>query len=750
MQEKQPSTEELLLEIERLRQELEATKADKADLEILLETTTEHSDLVELNLEQKAEEVVRESQQMDKLKDEFLANTSHELRTPLNGIIGIAESLIDGATGELPEQTIANLAMIASSGKRLAALVNDILDFSKLKHHSLELQIQPVGMREIANVVLTICQPLTRNKPLQLINQISPDIPLVDADENRVQQILHNLVGNAIKFTDSGVVEVSAKIHKDRWLAVSVKDTGIGIPSDKLNRIFESFEQADGSTARLYGGTGLGLAVTKKLIELHEGEIKVESRVGKWSRFTFTLPISTKIAKPILANNQYQINLENLAVKSELEFPLFNLNKYPSSPLSNQFKILIVDDEPINIQVLINQLSLENYEITSLDNGIEALELIQQGFKPDLILLDVMMPKMTGYEVVKHLRQIFPANELPILLLTAKDQVSDIVEGFIAGANDYLSKPISKNELLVRIKTHLQICKTTLAYSRFVPYEFLKFLGHESIVDVKLGDQVQKEMTILFSDICSFTTLSEEMTPKENFDFINSYLSVVGPVIRKHGGFIDKYIGDAIMALFPESAEDALQASLEMIEQLSVLNIARQKKNLLPIKIGIGIHTGSLMLGTVGEHERMETTVISDAVNMASRMEGLTKLYGAGIMISVETLCQLDDQGKYELRFLGRARMKGKKYLVSAFEVFQGDPPHVKKSKSRTRTEFERAVHLYETKKFLQALPIFQSVLTTNPEDKAAKIFIQGCEKMIKFGAAELWDEVEYLEKKSK
>ncbi|MGB3206501.1 MAG: ATP-binding protein [Crinalium sp.] len=748
MQEKQPSTEELLLEIERLRQELEAARAEKADLEILLENTTEHSDLVESNLEQKAEEVVRESQKMDKLKDEFLANTSHELRTPLNGIIGIAESLIDGATGELPEQTIANLAMIVSSGKRLATLVNDILDFSKLKHHSLELQIQPVGMREIANVVLTICQPLTRNKPLQLINQISPEIPLVDADENRVQQILHNLVGNAIKFTDSGVVEVSANVHKDMWLAVSVKDTGIGIPSNKLDRIFESFEQADGSTARLYGGTGLGLAVTKKLVELHGGEIKVESRVGKWSRFTFTLPISTKIAKPILVNNQSQINLENLALKAETELPLFNLNKSPSSPLSNQFRILIVDDEPINIQVLINQLSLENYEITSLDNGIEALELIQQGFKPDLILLDVMMPKMTGYEVVKHLREVFPANELPILLLTAKDQVSDIVEGFIAGANDYLSKPISKNELLVRIKTHLQLSKTTLAYSRFVPYEFLKFLGHESIVDVKLGDQVQQDMTILFADICSFTTLSEEMTPKENFDFINSYLSVVGPVIRRHGGFIDKYIGDAIMALFPESAEDALHASIEMIEQLSMLNIERKKKNLLPIRIGIGIHTGSLMLGTIGEHERMETTVISDAVNMASRMEGLTKLYGAGIMLSVETLCQLDDPGKYELRFLGRARMKGKKYLVSVFEVFQGDPPHVSALKNKTRTEFERAVHLYETKKFIQALPIFQSVLRINPEDKAAKVFIQGCEKMLKFGAAELWDDIEYLEAK--
>ena len=241
---------------------------------------------------------------LDRIKDEFLANTSHELRTPLNGIIGIAESLIDGATGTLPTQTCSNLGAIAASGKRLANLVNDILDFAQLKHKDIQLQLTAVCVREITEIVLTATRPLIGNKDLQLKNNICADLPPVLADENRLQQILYNLVGNAIKFTDRGGVEVSAQLvsedgektrgednRKSDLLTISVQDTGIGIPEERLDRIFASFEQADGSTARIYGGTGLGLAITKKLVELHGGRIRVESTLGVGSTFTFELPV---------------------------------------------------------------------------------------------------------------------------------------------------------------------------------------------------------------------------------------------------------------------------------------------------------------------------------------------------------------------------------------------------------------------------------------------------------------------------
>ncbi len=711
-------------------------------------------------------------QRMDKLKDEFLANTSHELRTPLNGIIGIAESMIDGATGPLSPSQIANLSLVVSSGRRLSHLVNDLLDFSKLKYKNIGLQLKPLGMREITEVVLRLSQPLIGKKPLELINKIGADIPAVDADENRVQQILHNLVGNAIKFTEAGVVEVSAAVVSN-YLEITVSDTGIGIEADKLARIFESFEQADGSISRQYGGAGLGLAVTKQLVQLHSGEIRVASEPGKGSRFTFTLPLSQSLqaqerAAPHLAASTSgsanpKTSLENTPEVSKLvaagwepaltaqipitiDEPLSNPEVL--TPTNGSFKILIVDDEPVNLQVLVNHLSLHNYSIAQASNGMEALAVIQKGFKPDLILLDVMMPRMTGYEVCQKIRERFAANELPVVLLTAKNQVSDLLEGFGSGANDYLTKPIYKSELLARIKTHIYLSKINIAYSRFVPREFLRFLEKESIVDVKLGDQVQKEMTVLFSDIRSFTSLSENMSPKENFNFINSYLKRVGPVIRNQNGFIDKYIGDAVMALFPESPSDAIKAAIAMQKQVSLYNTHRQSSGYAPIAIGVGLHTGSLMLGTVGEEERMETTVISDAVNLASRLEGLTKLYGAGIVISEQTLSRLDEPQNYNCRFLGRVRVKGKKAPVAVFEVYDGDPLPLIELKRQTLAEFEEGVALYHQEKLAQAQEIFLSVLQINDQDKAARFYVERCEQLETYGISQRWEAIETLHEK--
>lgn len=413
-----------------------------------------------------------ELQHLDKLKNEFLANTSHELRTPLNGIIGIAESLIDGATGELSQATRTNLNLIVSSGRRLSSLVNDILDFSKLRHHKLELQLKPVDIRAITNVVLTLSQPLAKSKNLRLINAIAEDFLPAQADENRLQQILYNLIGNAIKFTPSGTIKVSAKLvesglanhsknssltslQKPPLLAITVSDTGIGIPADKFESIFESFEQAEGSTAREYGGTGLGLAVTKQLIELHGGKISVKSKLGEGSQFTFTLPVNQGQSEQTTPSSVFKNNISFESL--ELQQNINNL-EVPETNNEQSIKILIVDDEPINLQVLVNILSRQNYAITKASNGQEALALIEQKFKPDIILLDVMMPKMTGYEVTKKLRERFSATELPILLLTAKTQVQDIVIGLNSGANDYLNKPVAKDELLARLRTQINIC----------------------------------------------------------------------------------------------------------------------------------------------------------------------------------------------------------------------------------------------------------------------------------------------------
>jgi two-component system sensor histidine kinase ChiS len=719
-------------------------------------------------------------QRLDKLKDEFLANTSHELRTPLNGIIGLTESLIDGATGQLPGPTISNLEIIAFSGRRLSNLINDILDFSKLRHQNIELQIKPVGIREIVEIVVTLCQPLIGTKNLQLINSVTPDIPLVDADENRVQQVLYNLIGNAIKFTETGTVEISAnaislessqladkessvtsQLHSlilRSKLQITVSDTGIGIAEDKLERIFKSFEQADGSTAREYGGTGLGLAVTKKLVELHGGEIQVSSKLGIGSQFTFSLPISQN---QYVERKQWSATVRQSLVSRTNDrqlitnatfAPSFNNNSLlddaPDGQENSRLKILIVDDEPLNIQVLANNLLLENYALAKASSGREALALLETGYKPDLILLDLMMPRMTGYEACEKIREKFTAIEVPIVMLTAKNQVSDLVQGFNAGANDFLTKPFVKNELLARIKTHIRLAKINAAYGRFVPHDFLRFLGHESIVDVRLGDQIQKEMTVLFSDIRSFTTISEAMTPQENFKFINSYLSRVSPVIRAHQGFIDKYIGDAIMALFPESADHAVRAAVEMQKQVIIYNQDRQLSNYPPITIGIGLHAGTLMLGTIGEEERMESTVIADAVNLASRLEGLTKVYGAGILVSDSILERLGKREKYMCRFVDRVTVKGKKSVVAVFEIYDADTEQSIELKQETATEYQRGLELYFEQNFTKAQKIFNKICERNPQDKLAEIYCKRSLKNRMYGVPEGWSGIEDVDEK--
>ena len=670
----------------------------------------------------------------DKLKDEFLANTSHELRTPLNGIIGIAESLQDGVAGELSTIAKTNLTMIITSGKRLANLVNDILDFSRLKHKELELQLKPISLREIVEILLLLNKPLLGNKPIQLINAIAEDLPAICADENRLQQILYNLIGNAIKFTDNGEIKLMAKLLQKEWVEITIVDTGIGIAEDRLTQIFQSFEQADGSTARKYGGTGLGLAVTEKLVELHGGKIWVKSQVGVGSQFMFTLPIAKSTAIPLQSHAQ---------LSKILEEPVDIVTPIQKEGL---FTILIVDDEPVNLQVLINHLSLHHYNIIQANCGQEACALLEDGLKPALILLDVMMPRMTGYEVAQKIRKHFSANELPILMLTAKNRLSDLITGLEAGANDYLTKPISKNELLARVKTHLKLYDLNTTYSRFVPHEFLKFLDKDSIVDIRLGDHLEKEMTILFSDIRGFTSLSEQMTPQQNFDFINAYLSKMAPVIEQYHGFIDKYIGDAIMALFPNEADEAVQAAINMLRVLNDYNLTRGHHEQL--KIGIGIHTGYLMLGTIGVENRMDSTVISDAVNLASRIESITKTYGVTLLISEDTYFKLSDVSQYAIRTIDRVKVKGKSEPVVIYEVFDADAPRLLELKMQTLDDFETGLAHYRQKAFTEAIACFRQVLRAHSTDKAAQIYLNRCQYRQKIGVSNDWDGVEVLDGK--
>ncbi len=395
---------------------------------------------------------------LDKLKDEFLANTSHELRTPLNGIIGITDSLVQGATEELNQQTLYSLSLIKNSAQRLSALVNDILDFSKMKNSRLSISSVAVDISQLVNMIISMEVHRIRDKELKLKSIIPHSFPLVYADENRVVQILFNLIDNAIKFTESGEIEVSAReIVKDekRFAEITVRDTGIGIPQDRLGDIFKSFEQVDGSISRLYGGTGLGLPITRSLVQLHGGDIRVESQPGKGSLFIFTLPFasgsyvgqSSTVGEDHEKHNLYSWSKTGDRGKSNASHENVDLHG-PQKKI-----ILAVDDDPVNLNVLVNHLSLAGYDIVTAESGSKALEYLNEKKELDLVILDIMMPKISGYDVLKEIRKIYTLYDLPVIMLSARNQVNDIVTGLSYGASDYLSKPFDKNELIARVST---------------------------------------------------------------------------------------------------------------------------------------------------------------------------------------------------------------------------------------------------------------------------------------------------------
>ncbi|MCD1258130.1 response regulator [Paenibacillus athensensis] len=366
----------------------------------------------------------------DKLKDHFLANTSHELRTPLNGIIGIAQALAAESAGSARK----NLEVIIASGMRLNHLINDILDLNSLKNHPILLNRQLFNLKLTVDNLFILLHPL--KKPgVDFVNEV-PNLSIL-ADESRIQQILNNLLGNALKFTVSGTITVTASVKDNDRLELIVSDTGTGIAADQLDLIFEEFHQAPAAQADARG-RGLGLPITKRLVELHDGTIRVESQLNAGSRFIclFTAPVYA--ADPALQPPE--------AGAGALLEPVVHPEKAT---------ILVVDDEESNVQVIRQVLSrVPQWRLVVAANGEEALRLAESEY-PDLILLDVMMPGMDGFEVCRLLRESPPADDLKIIFLTAKG-MQEAQKGYNVGANEYLCKPIDRLELIHRINAHLQ------------------------------------------------------------------------------------------------------------------------------------------------------------------------------------------------------------------------------------------------------------------------------------------------------
>ncbi len=290
-----------------------------------------------------------------------------------------------------------------------------------------------------------------------------------------------------------------------------------------------------------------------------------------------------------------------------------------------------------------------------------------------------------------------------------------------------------------------ELTKINKATERFVPYEFLRSLGRESVLDVRLGDGVEKEVSVLFSDIRAYTTLSERMTPRENFEFLNTYLGKVGPVIQTHDGFVNQYYGDGVMALFQNQPMDAVSAAIEMQKAVKNYNQERSSENLPPIQIGIGLHTGSLMMGIMGDKLRMEAGVVSDTVNTAARMEGLTKLYGSSLILSGATVNKIVPEARphYPMRYLGKVMVKGRQQAMDIYDCYAADEEQVLEQKAKFRVPFEQALKLFIEGKFPEAQKQFGMILSQWDGDRASMRLFERSAELAQRKDLSDWDGVD-------
>lgn len=404
----------------------------------------------------------------NKLKSEFLASMSHELRTPLNSIIGFSEVLIDKIFGDLSEKQNKYVSNIRTSGKHLLALINDILDLSKVEAGKMDLNIDKFSVANALTDVETIIWPLASKKQLKLSIQKNFDLPEIAADLGKFKQVMYNLLSNAVKFTpENGSITVKTSI-KDGFIETSVEDTGIGIKEEDIGLIFEEFRQADVSLSRQFEGTGLGLALTRKLVELHGGRIWAKSQIGKGSTFTFILPLEgsieetsqleQKFPSPTMTLQRTAVDINDntvLPVSSHSQVETVSFVQQTETKKVTTPVILVVEDDLKSSELMQIYLTQAGYEVDYAYDGLQAVEKAEQ-IKPMIILLDIMLPKLDGWAVLQELRSREATADIPVIIVSMVDN-SEL--GFALGAIDYLMKPIDKENLLAHLKKHSFVAK---------------------------------------------------------------------------------------------------------------------------------------------------------------------------------------------------------------------------------------------------------------------------------------------------
>ncbi|MGM8365389.1 ATP-binding protein [Virgibacillus sp. W0181] len=379
-------------------------------------------------------------------KDEFLVNTSHELRNPLNGISNIAQTLLEDKKNLLEKEHQEALSILVNISTRMSYMLNDLLDITRLQEKTIHLNLKETNIQSVITSVLDMAKLMLDGKVIQLKIDISDQFPAVLADENRLFQIFFNLIHNAIKFTDEGTITIRATMKKD-LASIQIEDTGIGIQEDELSNIFKAYEQGAINAERASGGFGLGLSISKQLVELHNGSMSVQSSPGEGSIFTFTLPICNEKHNKQKASASTPFVLEDISSSMSAA----TLDNEEDNPRKVKLKLLLVDDDPVNLNILTTILEKDDYSVTRAISGTQAMKILERNHF-DLVITDVMMPYVSGYELTYFIRERYSASELPVLLLTARTRTDDVLSGFKSGANDYVTKPIDIWEFKARVR----------------------------------------------------------------------------------------------------------------------------------------------------------------------------------------------------------------------------------------------------------------------------------------------------------
>ncbi len=585
----------------------------------------------------------------DQLKTEFFQNISHEFRTPLTLTIGPLESACNRKEDLPYEQAVIALR----NSRRLLRLVNQLLDLQRLDAGRMQPSFRPCDLVGFCYSTAESFRAYCEKKGLHLITQLQ-DCPLLYLDIERFDKVIYNLLSNAVKFTPEGGTITLTVAPAGAHCLLQVKDTGIGIRTEQIPYLFERFHQAEGSASRSYEGSGLGLALVKELVELHGGQISVESVYGEGTTFSVWLHFGST---HLPAERVLEIPAEFHSSKAAVELADVEADLSENEAENNNFEalepinsetvagtVLVVDDNPDLRFYVSGILRDSGFAVLLARNGQEGFA-VAKSRRPDLILTDLMMPVVSGLDLIRMIRQDEELQGTPTILLTAKADEDTRIEGVERGADAYLSKPFNDRELLAEVRNLIALKqnerRVLLLNSYLTESVLRRFLPPSMVKAAAAGDLAldlrpePRLITILFSDIVGFTEMANTLRSRRVAELLNEYLAAMTKAIFDSGGTVDKFVGDAVMALFGapeeltpnEQVRRAVAAARLMLQALKELNQRWLEQGIVgengvpPVRFRCGIHQGTAVVGMFGGPDRSDYTAIGPSVNIAARLQ---------------------------------------------------------------------------------------------------------------------------------